>query len=64
MGRFLIVDGKNKDDDKKEKPKPVKAQPQVVGEGGIFTSKIIQIMKEVKRFIKRVLGKEDEEVSG
>lgn len=64
MGRYLIVDGKKKEDEKKEKPKPVKAQPQVEGEGGIFTAKIIQIMKEVKKFIKRILGKDDEEVSG
>ena len=64
MGWYLIVDGKKREDGKEEKPKPVKGGPKVDGDGGIFTAKIIEIMKEVKKFIKRILGKDDEEVSG
>lgn len=64
MGRYLIVDGKKKEDKDKEKPKPVKAQPPSKGDGGIFTAKVIEIMKEVKKFIKRILGRNDEETSG
>lgn len=48
------------DGDKKEKNPPVKAEPPTDKDGGFFTSKIILIMKEVRKKFKEWVEKRKE----
>lgn len=48
---MYLIQGKKKDPEG-DKPEPVKGGPTEDGDGGIFTAKIILIMREIKQRIR------------
>lgn len=48
---MYLIQGKKKDPDG-DKPEPVKAEPTTDKDGGVFTSKIILIMQEIRQRIR------------